>query len=398
MDPGAERVIRKLERAGYEAYAVGGCVRDALIGVTASDWDITTSARPEEVMGLFLKTFATGIEHGTITVREMGESYEVTTFRLDGKYSDHRRPDSVTYAASLYEDVARRDFTINAMAYHPLKGVIDYFEGREDLKRQVIRCVGDPMKRFEEDALRMLRAVRFSAKLGFRIEEATWEAMKKLSPTLINVSKERILEETTKTLVSAHPSLLKLAEESGLTKSFCEEFARGKELTYDALEKVRAEKKLRFALLLSEFTPKDAEKALRQLKADNDTIAGVKLFLEHLKDPAPENAEGMRRWMGRVGKKEIPDLLEIRLAKGIDTEDKNRQLLKLYEEEKGHPVTLKEMALTGHDLIHLGAMTGKELGRALQMLLDEVLKDPDNNHKETLISIYEEKIRGEQHE
>lgn len=175
-----EKIIQIFEEKGYEAYAVGGCVRDSLLGIWPKDWDITTSAKPEEIKDLFERTIDTGIQHGTVTVRMDHESYEVTTYRIDGDYTDGRHPDQVTFTENLVEDLKRRDFTINAMAYNNRVGLVDVFEGEEDLKREVIRCVGDPLERFTEDALRILRAIRFSAQLGFEIQKDTYEAIKKL--------------------------------------------------------------------------------------------------------------------------------------------------------------------------------------------------------------------------
>ena len=194
LDKGAREIIRTLEDAGFSAYAVGGCVRDYLLGQIPKDIDITTSATPEMVKELFPKTFDTGIEHGTVTVLWYGTGYEVTTFRTEGKYSDHRRPDHVEFSRSLEEDLSRRDFTINAMAYHPSKGLIDLFHGKEDLEKGIIRCVGKASERFEEDALRMLRAIRFAARFGFRIEEETVQAAVQRASTISFVSRERIWE------------------------------------------------------------------------------------------------------------------------------------------------------------------------------------------------------------
>ena len=168
-----EIIIRELMAQGFEAYAVGGCVRDSILGRVPGDWDITTSARPEQVKRIFSRTVDTGIEHGTVTVLMDKDAFEVTTYRVDGEYEDHRHPKEVTFTASLEEDLKRRDFTINAMAYNPETGIVDIFEGIEDLKRKKIRCVGNPRERFDEDALRILRAIRFSAQLGFEIDEAT---------------------------------------------------------------------------------------------------------------------------------------------------------------------------------------------------------------------------------
>ena len=209
MPANANRIIHTLQNAGYEAYIVGGCVRDAILGREPGDWDITTSAKPEEVKSLFHRTIDTGIEHGTVTVMLDKEGYEVTTYRVDGKYEDHRRPTSVTFTASLIEDMKRRDFTINAMAYNETEGVIDHFDGMKDLERKVIRCVGEPKERFDEDALRILRALRFSAQLDFAIEEKTQEAIRNQAVFLKDISAERIHVELTKLLTSSHPERLR---------------------------------------------------------------------------------------------------------------------------------------------------------------------------------------------
>ena len=220
----AARIIRTLEDAGYEAYVVGGCVRDSLLGREPQDWDITTSARPDQVKALFPKTIDTGIKHGTVTVRSNGRDYEVTTFRVDGDYADHRHPDAVTFTGRLSDDLERRDFTINAMAYNERDGIVDLFGGTEDLENGVIRAVGDPRKRFEEDALRMMRAVRFSAQLDFIVEEETRAGIKELAPTLAAVSAERIREELEKLLLSDHPEKLMELWELKLTAVFLPEF------------------------------------------------------------------------------------------------------------------------------------------------------------------------------
>lgn len=215
-----ETIIHTLEAAGFEAYAVGGCVRDALLGRTPNDWDITTSATPEQVKALFHRTVDTGIAHGTVTVLLDKDGFEVTTYRVDGEYEDGRHPKEVTFTASLEEDLKRRDFTINAMAYNPKKGLVDLFGGQEDLEKKVIRCVGDPLERFTEDALRIMRAVRFSAQLGFSLEENTRNGLAVLAPNLKHVSAERIQVELVKLLVSPHPDYLRIAYEAGVTREF----------------------------------------------------------------------------------------------------------------------------------------------------------------------------------
>lgn len=220
----AETILHILEKAGYEAYVVGGCVRDSILGRSPDDWDITTSAKPEQVKALFHRTVDTGLQHGTVTVLMEKEGYEVTTYRVDGEYEDGRHPKEVTFTASLEEDLKRRDFTINAMAYNPSSGLVDLFGGLEDIERKIIRCVGDPLERFTEDALRIMRAVRFSAQLGFTIEEETRKALKVLAPNLKHVSAERIQVELVKLLMSPHPDSLRVAYEAGITAEFLPEF------------------------------------------------------------------------------------------------------------------------------------------------------------------------------
>ena len=218
-------IINKLEAAGYEAYAVGGCVRDSMLGRVPEDWDITTSAKPEEVKEIFRKTIDTGIQHGTVTVLMPGcVGYEVTTYRIDGEYLDGRHPSEVTFTPSLHEDLARRDFTINAMAVNDRTGVVDDFCGLSDMEARVIRAVGDPRQRFTEDALRMLRALRFSAQLDFEIDKDTYEAVKELAPNLVHVSKERINVELTKLLMSDHPEVIALVSDSGLSGYISDHF------------------------------------------------------------------------------------------------------------------------------------------------------------------------------
>ena len=226
MPNDVEHIINRLEENGYEGYAVGGCVRDVMLGREPKDWDITTSAKPEEVKALFRRTIDTGIEHGTITVMLGDQGYEVTTYRMDGEYEDHRHPKEVIFTPNLVEDLKRRDFTINAMAYNPHTGIVDEFDGMGDLERKCIRCVGDPMERFEEDALRMLRGVRFAGQLLFTIDENTKHAIARKAPTLVNVSAERIRTELTKLLLSDGIDRLMLAVETGLIQYFLPEFEK----------------------------------------------------------------------------------------------------------------------------------------------------------------------------
>ncbi len=225
----ATEIIETLNSHGYEAYIVGGCVRDSILKREPMDWDITTSARPDEVKKLFRRTVDTGIEHGTVTVLSKGDGYEVTTYRTDGKYDDHRHPKEVEFAPTLDEDLKRRDFTINAMAYNPAEGLIDLYDGQKDLKSHIVRCVGNPYERFEEDALRMLRGVRFAGQLEFDIENETKNAIAEKADTLKFVSAERIRVELVKLLISNGADRLRLAYTTGLTKVFLPEFDKAME-------------------------------------------------------------------------------------------------------------------------------------------------------------------------
>ena len=280
------KIITTLQQNGYEAYAVGGCVRDSILGREPEDWDITTSAMPEETKALFQKTFDTGIEHGTVTVLLEKEGFEVTTYRIDGKYEDNRHPREVTFTRSLKEDLLRRDFTINAMAYNEKDGLVDIFGGIDDLQKGMIRCVGNARERFSEDALRILRGIRFAAQLGFSIEEETRQGMKELAPTLQNISAERVQVELIKMIVSTRPELLRDAYELGITKQFLPEFDRLMmteqetphhmynvgEHTLQAMRNIRSDKVLRLTMLLHDM----GKPALKTMDE-----AGVAHFKKH---------------------------------------------------------------------------------------------------------------------
>ena len=222
----ASDIIKTLSSHGYEAFVVGGCVRDSILGKEPADWDITTSALPEQVKALFPRTIDTGLKHGTVTIMMDKIGYEVTTYRIDGTYEDHRRPNDVTFTSSLREDLMRRDFTINAMAYNEEKGLVDLFGGIQDLNDRIIRCVGNPTERFDEDALRMFRAVRFAGQLNFNIEKGTLAAIEAQHAFLKDVSAERIQIELLKLLISGHPEMIRAAYETGLTSVFLPEFDR----------------------------------------------------------------------------------------------------------------------------------------------------------------------------
>ena len=429
----AETILHILEDAGYEAYVVGGCVRDSILGRKPDDWDITTSAKPEQVKELFHRTVDTGLQHGTVTVLMEKEGYEVTTYRVDGEYEDGRHPKEVTFTASLEEDLKRRDFTINAMAYNPSSGLVDLFGGLEDIDRKIVRCVGDPLERFTEDALRIMRAVRFSAQLGFSIEEETRKALKVLAPNLKHVSAERIQVELVKLLMSPHPDYLRGAYEAGITAEFLPEFDAcmetpqntphhcytvGEHILY-SLCYVRADKVLRITMLLHDIGKpvvrktdengrdhfkthgnageKMASQILRRLKFDNDTIRKVTRLVKWHDDRPEGTLKSVRRAVNRIGEDLFPLYLEVQqadmLAQSLyrrrekqarldSVRDAYRQII-----EEKQCVSLKTLAVTGRDLIENGYRPGKEIGEKLEKLLNLVLEDPEKNQKEILLEI-----------
>lgn len=427
------KIIDTLETAGYEAYAVGGCVRDSVLGRKPDDWDITTSAKPEETKQLFPRTIDTGIRHGTVTVMLDKEGFEVTTYRIDGDYEDGRHPKEVTFTASLEEDLKRRDFTINAMAYSERHGLVDIYGGLADIEAGVIRCVGNAKERFTEDALRMMRAVRFSAQLGYRIDEGTRKAMTELAPNLQKISAERIQVELIKLVTSPHPDYLRIAYETGITAQILPEFdfcmktvQNNPHHCYDVGEHilhsmlaVKADKVLRLGMLFHDIGKPQTmtidekgithnkkhpvvgaemtRKILRRLKFDNDTTDKVtKLVLYHDQEIAPTPA-GVRRAVNRMGEDIFPLMFAVRRAdvsaqSDYKREDKLQKLSyieALYEEirRQGDAVSLKDLAITGTDLIAQGRKPGREIGAVLQELLEKVLEDPSLNTPEKLLEI-----------
>ena len=344
------KIINTLEAAGYEAYAVGGCVRDSILGRKPDDWDITTLAKPEEIKRLFPRTIDTGIRHGTVTVMLDKEGFEVTTYRIDGDYEDGRHPKEVTFTASLEEDLKRRDFTINAMAYNEHQGLVDLYGGLADMEAGMIRCVGDAKERFTEDALRMMRAVRFSAQLGYRIEEATKTAITALAPDLQKISAERIQAELIKLVISAHPDYLRIAYETGITAQILPEFDLCMETPQNnphhcytvgehilhSMQAIEPDKVLRLGMLFHDIGKPQTmtvdeegithnkkhpavgaemtKKILRRLKFDNDTTEKVvKLVLYHDQDIGATQA-GVRRAMNRIGEDIFPMLFAVHRA------------------------------------------------------------------------------------
>ena len=425
-------IIDTIMEAGYEAYAVGGCIRDSILGREPDDWDITTSASPYQIKELFPRTLDTGLKHGTVTVMMDKEGFEVTTYRIDGEYEDGRHPKEVTFTSNLIEDLKRRDFTINAMAYNEKNGLIDIFEGIEDIQRKIIRCVGNPIERFTEDALRMMRAVRFSAQLGYEIEEKTAEAIKVLAPNLSKISAERIQVELVKLVTSPNPDFLRIAYETGITAVILPEFDICMETkqnnphhcysvgehTLKAMKAAKADKYLRLALLFHDIgkpgkKTTDEEgidhfyghpvlseemtgRILHRLKFDNDTIYVVKrLVLFHDYQTGP-TFKSVRRAVMKIGEDIFPLLFEVKHGDIAAQSDykKERKLEKLhavkeiYEQVLAQKqcVSLKTLAVTGRDLIEQVGMTpGKELGKMLNDLLELVIEEPSLNEKSLLI-------------
>lgn len=429
-------IIDTITAAGYEAFAVGGCIRDSILGRNPADWDITTSAKPEQVKTLFPKTFDTGIQHGTITVLLEKEGFEVTTYRIDGEYEDSRHPKEVVFTSNLVEDLKRRDFTINAMAYNDIAGLVDEFGGLEDIDRGVIRCVGSPMERFSEDALRIMRAIRFSAQLGYEIEEKTKLAIVELAHTLKNISAERIQVELVKLLCSPHPDYLKMMYDTGVTRIVLPEFDRCMETPqlhkhhmYDvgthtlvALKETPPDKVLRLAVLLHDIgkpralevdeegithfhghqmiSSEMAREILRRLRFDNDTIYKVTKLVEYhdYGNGVSPTKTIVRRAINRIGEDIFPLLYDVRrgdvLGQSMYQREEKLALLeewyRLYEQIMADKecVSLKTLAVTGRDLIAEGVKPGKALGEILQALLQYVLDHPEENQKDILITYF----------
>lgn len=392
-----KEILDTLEAGGYEAYIVGGCVRDAIIGMNPKDWDITTSALPEQVKSLFSNTADTGIQHGTVLVIRHGVGYEVTTYRIDGDYRDGRHPEKVTFTRSLAEDLKRRDFTINAFAYHPKRGVVDLFDGIRDLDEKLIRCVGDADERFSEDALRIMRAVRFSGQLGFEIETKTLAAITHHVSSLGKVSMERIRVEFEKTLLSRNPQMVNryaelemapfILPDKGISeKCFDPETTALYPEVKGNPEEIRI---VRLALFFRRLTEEEAKKTLRYMKYDNKTISKVTGILrqkERLISPEPVS---VKHALKEMGEELFRLLLTFRETVKGEEETGIREVL---EEviAKGEPFSLSQLAVCGSDLMDAGIPKGIRVGEVLRELLEIVISDPKQNDKAALLNIIKE--------
>lgn len=392
-----KQIIEKFQKNGYEAYAVGGCVRDSLLLKEPDDWDITTNASPEQMKRLFRRTVDTGIEHGTVTVLLGEEGFEVTTYRIDGSYEDSRHPKEVTFTTNLKEDLKRRDFTINAMAYNDKDGLVDCFGGKEDLDKGIIRCVGNATERFTEDALRILRCIRFAAQLGFAIEEKTANAAKSLADNLQKISAERIQTEWSKLLVSNHVWRVRTAYEEGILQQFFPEITVTDQLIR-GMELVPPIKALRYAMLFCELDSKQANAMLRRLKFDKDTIKKVTGLVKYKNLCIEPDAVSVRKAIHLTGEELFPMLMKIWKAyteagyKGGQSLENGSQVETIYHEviARGDCLSLKDLAVGGKELMEIGVKPGKEMGDLLNALLQIVLEHPEKNNKETLFTYIEQ--------
>lgn len=436
---GVSTILKVLKEHGYEAYAVGGCVRDSVMGIEPKDWDIASNAVPAAIKELFPRTVDTGLRHGTVTVLFEREAFEVTTFRIDGVYGDNRHPEQVEFTGHLEEDLRRRDFTINAMAWNEERGLVDPFGGIRDIAEGCIRCVGDPSERFREDALRMLRAVRFAAKLGFTIEPDTKKAIAENNDLIAHISSERIREELTGILTSDHPMEFMLLRDTGLLVRIMPEVdacfntkQNNPHHIYDvgehsihAVAAIEAGKCLRWAMLLHDIgkavtrttdekgvdhfyghavkSTEMAETILRRLKFDNRSMDIIlRLIKYHDREIVPQPS-AVSRAVNVIGENVFIHLLKVKRAdmsaqnqedieKGLETVG---LIERLYLEllEKNNCMKLKDLAIDGRDLIKAGFMEGPEIGRTLSVLFDRVLEDPVLNDREILMGMASEILK-----
>ncbi len=384
-------VLSVLRKNGFEAYIVGGSVRDSLLGLSPNDFDITTSALPEKTIELFsdFKLVTTGLKHGTVTIISDSHPVEVTTFRIDGDYKDSRHPSKVLFTDSIVADLSRRDFTVNAMAYDDERGVIDPFDGRADLSRKLIRTVGAPERRFSEDALRIMRAFRFSAQLGFGIDDDTISAAKSMRAGLSNVSRERISVEFLKLITSADPlyALQKMKE--------CEvfEYVLGKHTPSDtqlcALGAAPRSERARLAILLCSAPEDERPEILASLKLSGKLTSNVLTIAKRLSEDLSGDETDARRFIGSCG-----DLIEDTLgaAKALHILDADFEALVRTNMRQKLCLSHSDLAIGGKEIISLGGK-GKEIGEVLDALLEHLIKVPTDNDRDTLIALAEKYLK-----
>ncbi|MGG5459997.1 CCA tRNA nucleotidyltransferase [Clostridium sp. B9] len=405
-------ILDKFNENGFEAFIVGGCVRDSLLNKHPQDYDITTNALPEKIEELFDKTIPTGIKHGTVTVLINKTPYEVTTYRIDGEYIDNRKPKDVQFVSNIEEDLSRRDFTINAMAYSPYIGFKDFFDGKGDIKRKLIKCVGEPDKRFSEDALRMLRAIRFSCQLNFKIEKETLESIKKNFKLIKNISMERIQNEFSKIILSDDADKgLMILRRLGFSDLLIHEFNELKTVncydsyddvhdSYGLINKLPMKLHVRLAGLFhkvynSQNASEKGRVILKKIKYDNNTINNACNLIENLnRISSTMTRKKLKVLINEVGKENIFDLLALEKAYLSYMDEYDTEYIDILEDRvsdilsSGEPIFIKDLAITGSDLINeLNLKSGKEIGIILNFLLENVLQTPELNTKENLINL-----------
>lgn len=439
-----KKILTVFHNKGYKAYIVGGCVRDSIIGRCPNDWDITTNATPKDINYIFKHSglytvIPTGIKHGTMTLYHYGNQYEITTFRKDGDYSDNRHPNNVQFVNDLKEDLSRRDFTINAMAYNEKEGLIDYFSGIDDINNKIVRCVGNPLDRFNEDALRMMRAIRFSCQLGFNIEKNIIDSICKLYSNIQNISIERIRDEFCKILISENPidgichliqsELMRyIIPEIYPTLKFNQHnIHHDKDIFWHIMtvvENIEPVLDLRLSALLHDigkprcFTIGEngqghfyshhkvsadmSKEILRRLKFDNKTIDKVSLLVyEHMSRYDKLRTPNIKKFINRVGIDNLELLFSLQIAdiKGSAKEYQNfDNVLKLREQcykilDEKQPLAIKDLKINGRDLMRVGFKQGKQIGETLTYLLEEVIENPELNDRDTLISMVKSRIK-----
>lgn len=375
--------LERLYEAGHEAYIVGGALRDALLGRKAGDFDITTSAMPEETGAVFadFKTIETGLKHGTLTVLIDGMPIEITTYRVDGEYADSRHPSSVRFTRTLSEDLLRRDFTVNAMAYSPRDGLVDLYGGREDLGARLIRAVGEPKKRFSEDALRILRAFRFCSKLGFDIEKNTLSAISVCREGLGRISAERIAVELRGILEGEQVCrALALMEESGVW----ELVLRGAKIS-EAVCRLPRVFEVRLAFLMRESEPSALSAYLHGLKLSNQSISKITRLCAMMKETPVAAEPTVRRLLKRAGD-DFEHLMAMYAVVGKESEAKQITQMAAECVARGDCLRIADLAIDGKDVAALGKK-GKEIGATLDRLLEAVLDDPTLNTRQTLLEM-----------
>ncbi len=376
-------ILEQLNKHGYEGYIVGGCVRDYLMGIEPHDYDITTSALPCQVKEIFPHTVDTGIRHGTVAVILDRTAYEVTTYRIDGEYKDNRHPEEVTFTDRLSGDLSRRDFTVNAIAYNDDKGFVDLFNGREDIENRIIRGVGDPDKRFKEDALRMMRALRFSAQLDFSIEENTLKAIRENACLIENISAERVREELFRLIGSDHNERLDILKNSGMAEYILPEIF-DISIDFSDINKLSKSIALRLAYMFSAIGEKRVKDMLIRLRTDGKTIALTTLLVRNCKRTAEDKYS--MRCIINAAEENAPLLTELICAlqgRNINT------ALELYNSVKNDCCTLKSLALKGSDITSMG-IRGKDVGNILNSVLDYVMHYPERNIREELTAYIKE--------